>query len=223
MVEYCFWYSVGSVSYVFCDFKEVMVKVSLVWFGDLLVGVVVGSVEECVIVQMVLVNLLLKIFFDELLIFYEEDEVIWLIFDSYDCVVFVLIVYLIVGDFCNWLLVDDIDSIVLVVVVFGVMLEMVVVVFKIMCNQDLILVVKKCCVIMVFCNIIGLFGCLFICLQFNYFMDDVSGIVVSMFDGLMYGNGDVVIGINFVIDNVLQVVKLVGMMVDVIVCYEILM
>lgn len=192
---------IGVQCYVFNDFKMLLVKVSLVCFGDYFVGLVVVSEGECMVVCMVLVDVLLLVFFNEVLVLYEDDEVMCLIFDCYDVQVFQLIVLFIVGEFCNWLFLQEIDSVILVSVVVGIMLEMVVVVSKLMCNQDLIFVVCKCCVVIWFCNIIGLLGWLLVWLQFNYLMDDFKGIVVLIIDGLLYGCGDVIIGINFVGDN----------------------
>ena len=103
----------------------------------------------------------------------------------------------------------------------GVTPEMAAAVSKIMRNQDLILVGKKCRVVSAFRNTIGLPGRLSTRLQPNHPTDDASGIAASMLDGLLYGNGDAVIGINPATDNVPQVMKLVSMMADVISRYEI--
>ncbi|MBN9358077.1 MULTISPECIES: ethanolamine ammonia-lyase subunit EutB [Herbaspirillum] len=221
MAEHRFRHSVGSASYVFRDLKEVMAKASPARSGDLLAGVAAGSAEERAIAQMALANLPLKTFLDEPLIPYEEDEVTRLILDSHDRAAFAPIAHLTVGDFRNWLLADDTDSTVLAAVAPGVTPEMAAAVSKIMRNQDLILVAKKCRVVTAFRNTIGLPGRLSTRLQPNHPTDDASGIAASMLDGLMYGNGDAVIGINPATDNVPQVVKLVGMMADVIARYEI--
>ena len=221
MAEHRFRHSVGSASYVFRDLKEVMAKASPARSGDLLAGVAASSAEERAIAQMALANLPLKIFLEEPLVPYEEDEVTRLILDGHDRAAFAPIAHLTVGDFRNWLLADDTDSTVLAAVAPGVTPEMAAAVCKIMRNQDLILVAKKCRVVTAFRNTIGLPGRLSTRLQPNHPTDDASGIAASMLDGLMYGNGDAVIGINPATDNVPQVVKLVGMMADVIARYEI--
>lgn len=221
MAEHPFRHSVGSASYVFRDLKEVMAKASPARSGDLLAGVAASSAEERAIAQMALANLPLKIFLEEPLVPYEEDEVTRLILDGHDRAAFAPIAHLTVGDFRNWLLADDTDSTVLAAVAPGVTPEMAAAVCKIMRNQDLILVAKKCRVVTAFRNTIGLPGRLSTRLQPNHPTDDASGIAASMLDGLMYGNGDAVIGINPATDNVPQVVKLVGMMADVIARYEI--
>jgi ethanolamine ammonia-lyase large subunit len=87
---------------------------------------------------------------------------------------------------------------------------------KIMRIQDLVLAARKCRVVTRFRNTIGLPGTLSTRLQPNHPLDDPSGIAASIFDGLMYGSGDAVIGINPATDNVPQVIKLVGMLDDII-------
>lgn len=221
MAEHRFRHSVGSTSYVFGDLKELMAKASPARSGDMLAGVAAATAQERAIAQMVLADLPLKIFLEEPLIPYEEDEITRLIIDSHDRAAFATIAHMTVGDLRNWLLADDTDSSVLAAVAAGITPEMAAAVSKIMRNQDLILVGKKCRVVTAFRNTIGLPGRLSTRLQPNHPTDDASGIAASMLDGLMYGNGDAVIGINPATDNVPQVVKLVGMMADVIARYDI--
>ncbi|MBV8625111.1 MAG: ethanolamine ammonia-lyase subunit EutB, partial [Herbaspirillum sp.] len=221
MAEHRFRHSVGSTTYVFRDLGDLMAKASPARSGDLLAGVAAASAEERAVAQMALAALPLKIFLEQMLIPYEDDEITRLIIDSHDRAAFAPIAHLTVGDFRNWLLADDTDSAVLAAVAPGITPEMAAAVSKIMRNQDLILVGKKCCVVTAFRNTIGLPGRLSTRLQPNHPTDDASGIAASMLDGLMYGNGDAVIGINPATDNVPQVVKLVGMMADVIARYEI--
>ena len=92
---------------------------------------------------------------------------------------------------------------------------------KLMRNQDLILVASKCRVITRFRNTIGLPGRLSIRLQPNHPTDDLLGIAASILDGLLYGCGDAVIGINPATDSVETVVQLLGMLDDLIHRYEI--
>jgi ethanolamine ammonia-lyase large subunit len=92
---------------------------------------------------------------------------------------------------------------------------------KIMRIQDLVLVARKCRVLTRFRNTIGLPGTLSTRLQPNHPLDDPSGIAASLFDGLMYGSGDAVIGINPATDNVPQVIKLLEMLDDIIRRYAI--
>eukprot|EP01031_Cornospumella_fuschlensis_P006954 gene6954-8637_t len=92
---------------------------------------------------------------------------------------------------------------------------------KLMRNQDLILAAKKCSVVTAFRNTIGLPGRLSTRLQPNHPTDDAAGIAASLLDGLLYGSGDAVFGINPATDNVPQVIRLVGMMDEIIQRYAI--
>ena len=85
--------------------------------------------------------------------------------------------------------------------------EMVAAVSKIMRNQDLITVARKCQVITQFRNTIGLPGRLSARLQPNHPTDDLKGVAASILDGLLYGCGDAVIGINPVTDDPRIVVR----------------
>lgn len=103
----------------------------------------------------------------------------------------------------------------------GLTPEMVAAVSKLMRNQDLILVARKCRVQTAFRNTIGLPGHLSTRLQPNHPTDDMAGIAASILDGLLYGSGDAVIGINPATDNVAQATKLMRLMDDVISKYDI--
>lgn len=214
-------YQLGSQTYQFASLKEVMAKASPLRSGDLLAGVAASSAEERVIAQMVLADLPLKTFLQDLLIPYEQDEITRLIIDEHDAQAFLEIAHLTVGDFRNWLLQESTTWVDISRVSKGITPEMAAAVSKIMRNQDLILVAKKCQVTTAFRNTIGLPGRLSTRLQPNHPTDDVSGIAASMFDGLMYGNGDAVIGINPATDSVSQATKLMKLMDEVIHYYQI--
>ncbi|NAW52635.1 ethanolamine ammonia-lyase subunit EutB, partial [Vibrio sp. V41_P2S12T139] len=126
-----------------------------------------------------------------------------------------------VGDFRNWLLSEEADGETLAKIRQGLTPEMVAAVSKIMRNQDLILVAKKCQVVTAFRNTIGLPSRLSTRLQPNHPTDSLNGIAATIFDGLMYGNGDAVIGINPATDNVPQAIKLMNLMDEVIQHYQI--
>ncbi len=214
-------FQLGSQTYQFASLKEVMAKASPLRSGDQLAGVAASSAEERVIAQMLLADLPLKTFLEDLLIPYEQDEITRLIIDEHDAAAFLEIAHFTVGDFRNWLLQETTTALELARVSPGITPEMAAAVSKIMRNQDLILVAKKCQVITKFRNTIGLSGRLSTRLQPNHPTDDMSGIAASMFDGLMYGNGDAVIGINPATDSVSQATKLMKLMDEVIQHYEI--
>lgn len=212
---------VGSHTYGFKNLGELMAKATPARSGDYLAGVAAQSAEERAIAQMTLADVPLKVFLEDLLIPYEEDEITRLIVDSHDLVAFQPISHLTVGGFREWLLSDQVGSERLEQVRLGITPEMAAAVSKIMRNQDLILVSKKCQVSTGFRNTLGLPGRLSTRLQPNHPTDDLTGIAASILDGLMYGSGDAVIGINPATDNVAQACRLMRMMDEVIQHYEI--
>jgi ethanolamine ammonia-lyase large subunit len=207
---------VGTRTHAFRDLKDLMAKASPARSGDRLAGVAAASTQERVVAQMALAELPLRTFLQDALVPYEEDEVTRLIIDTHDAQAFAPVAHLTVGDFRNWLLADDTDAAVLNEVSAGITPEMTAAVSKIMRNQDLILVAKKCEVVTAFRNTIGLPGRMSTRLQPNHPTDDASGIAASLLDGLLYGSGDAVFGINPATDNVPQVIQLVSMMAEVI-------
>jgi ethanolamine ammonia-lyase large subunit len=207
---------VGPRTHAFRDLKDLMAKASPARSGDRLAGVAAASTQERVVAQMALAELPLRTFLQDALVPYEEDEVTRLIIDTHDAQAFAPVAHLTVGDFRNWLLADDTDAAVLKAVSAGITPEMAAAVSKIMRNQDLILVAKKCEVVTAFRNTIGLPGRMSTRLQPNHPTDDASGIAASLLDGLLYGSGDAVFGINPATDNVPQVIQLVSMMAEVI-------
>ncbi|KXJ51782.1 ethanolamine ammonia-lyase subunit EutB [Neptuniibacter pectenicola] len=213
--------SAGGCHWVFPDLKTVMAKASPDRSGDRLAGVAAKTSQERVAAQCVLADTPLKAFLTETLIPYEEDEVTRLIIDKHDLDAFQMISSFTVGDFRNWLLSESVDTAQLQQVSLGLTPEMVAAVSKIMRIQDLILVAKKCSNPTAFRNRIGLPHRLSTRLQPNHPTDDPSGVAASVLDGLLYGNGDAVIGINPATDNIGAVTTLMKMLDDIIQRYEI--
>ena len=214
-------YMLGNKTYSFKNLADLMAKATPKRSGDILAGVCALSSQERVVAQMCLAEVPLKTFLNEVLIPYEEDEITRLIIDEHDGEAFKLISHLTVGDFRNWLLSDSTTVDLIKQARAGITPEMAAAVSKIMRNQDLIMVAKKCPVATSFRNTIGLPNHLSTRLQPNHPTDDVMGIAASILDGLLYGNGDAVIGINPATDNVEQTIKLLKLMDDVIQKYEI--
>jgi len=212
---------VGPRTYTFAGLRELLAKASPARSGDYLAGVAAGSAEERVAAQMALADLPLTTFLNEAVVPYETDEVTRLIVDGADAAAFAPIRHLTVGGLRDWLLGDGADEATLARIAPGLTPEMAAAVSKIMRIQDLVLVARKCRVVTRFRNTIGLSGTLSTRLQPNHPLDDPSGIAASLFDGLMYGSGDAVIGINPATDNVPRVIELVRMLDDVIGRYAI--
>jgi ethanolamine ammonia-lyase large subunit len=214
-------YSAGTHTYQFADLKEVMAKATPARSGDYLAGVAAETYAERMAARMCLAEVPLKRFLEELLIPYETDEVTRLIIDSHDARAFSEISHLTVADFRDWLLSDEADSATLKRVSPGITPEMAAAVSKLMRNQDLILVAKKCHVVTAFRNTIGLPGHISSRLQPNHPTDDARGIAASILDGLMYGSGDAVIGINPATDSIPALMDLYCLVDEIINQYEI--
>ncbi len=212
MTAYQFSHVAGPRTYQFRDLKDLMAKASPARAGDMLAGLAAASAAERVAAQMALAELPLTAFLEHQLIAYELDEVTRLIVDTHDSAAFAPVRHLTVGDFRNWLLGDGADSIALTRLAPGITPEMAAAVSKIMRIQDLVLVARKCRVVTAFRNTLGLEQRMATRLQPNHPLDDTSGIAASILDGLLYGSGDAVIGINPATDNVGQVVRLVHML-----------
>ena len=188
--------SVGIRRYSFADLKDLLAKASPARSGDNLAGIAANTAVERMAARLVLADLPLRRFLDEALIPYETDEVTRLIIDGHDAAAFAPLASLTVGEFRDWLLADATDGVQLAAVAPGITPEMAAAVSKLMRNQDLIAVARKCRVVTAFRDTIGLPGRLAVRLQPNHPTDDPRGIAAAMLDGLMYGVGDAVIGIN---------------------------
>jgi ethanolamine ammonia-lyase large subunit len=187
---------IGATSYVFGDLRELLAKATPPRSGDRLAGIAAGSAEETIAARIALADVPLKQFLNEAVIPYEDDEVTRLILDSHDAAGFAAISSLTVGGFRDWLLSDAATTDALRKLSRGITPEMAAAVSKLMRNQDLILVAKKCEVTTRFRNTIGLRGRMSTRLQPNHPFDDVKGITASILDGLLLGSGDACIGIN---------------------------
>ena len=213
--------TVGKHVYRFGDLKALLAKATPLRSGDQLAGIAAGSAEERMAVRLALADLPLSTFLRDAVIPYEDDEVTRLIVDSHDAAAFAPVAHLTVGDFRDWLLSDAASSDTLAALAPGLTPEMVAAVSKLMRNQDLILAARKCRVVTRFRNTIGLPGRLSVRLQPNHPTDDLKGIAASMLDGLLYGCGDAVIGINPASDSLPVLSSLAAMLDEVIARYEI--
>jgi ethanolamine ammonia-lyase large subunit len=193
--------TLGLRRYAFGDLKNLLAKASPARSGDMLAGVAAASEEERMAARIALADVPLARFLQEAVVPYEDDEVTRIILDDHDAQAFEPVAGLTVGEFRDWLLSDAADADSLQALAPGLTPEMVAAVSKLMRNQDLILVAAKCCVVTRFRNTLGLPGRLAVRLQPNHPTDDPKGIAASMLDGLLYGVGDAVIGINPATDS----------------------
>jgi ethanolamine ammonia-lyase large subunit len=196
----------------FGDLKTLLAKATPARSGDALAGIAAENEEERALAKMALAEVPLPRFLEELLIPYEQDEITRLIVDTHDAQAFAPISTLTVGEFREWLLDPTTNTEVLTRTAPGITPEMAAAVSKLMRNQDLILAAQKCRVVTKFRNTLGLPGRLSVRLQPNHPTDDVRGIAASMLEGLLYGCGDAVIGVNPASDNLQAVIRLLEMM-----------
>ena len=214
-------HSIGGQTWRFDSLREVLAKASPLRSGDCLAGVAATSDAERAAAQMTLADVPLKQFLLEAVIPYERDEVTRLIIDSHDASAFAPVSHLTVGGLRDWLLGDHADEASLRALAPGLTPEMAAAVSKIMRVQDLILVAQKIRVVTRFRNTMGLRGHMSTRLQPNHPTDDPAGIAASTLDGLLYGNGDAMIGINPATDSMGSICTLLEMLDAVIQRYEI--
>ncbi|MBI3675537.1 MAG: ethanolamine ammonia-lyase subunit EutB [Proteobacteria bacterium] len=203
---------IGHTRYNFPDLKTLLARASPARSGDRLAGLAAQSEEERVAARMALADVPLSAFLNEALVPYESDEVTRLIVDTHDSGAFAPVKSKTVGEFRDWLLSDEATTEALARVSPAITPEMAAAASKLMRNQDLIAAARKITVVTKFNNTIGLPGRLSVRLQPNHPTDDPKGIAASIVDGLLYGSGDAVIGINPATDNVASVTNLLLML-----------
>ena len=213
--------TLGNTRHSFGSLRELMAKATPRRSGDELAGVAATSAEERVAAQLLLSEVPLADFLKYPLVPYETDEVTRLILDTHDRAAFAPVADLSVGQFRDWLLRYETDGATLAALAPGITPEMVAAVSKLMGNQDLILVASKVRVVTRFRNTLGLAGRLSVRIQPNHPTDDPRGIAASTLDGLLYGCGDAVIGINPATDSVPTTETLLRLLDQLIRRYEI--
>jgi len=213
--------TLGHTQYHFHDLKDLLAKASPARSGDRLANIAAANAEERVAAQMLLADVPLRTFLDEPLVPYERDEVTRLILDEHDAAAFAPVAELTVGQFREWLLRYETTAETLAGLAPGLTSEMVAATSKLMRNQDLVLAASKCEVVTRFRNTIGLKGRLAVRLQPNHPTDDPAAIAASIVDGLCYGCGDAVIGINPATDNVASTESLLKLVAELIERYEV--
>ena len=194
-------------SYEFKSVKEVLAKANEYKSGDELAGVAEATAEERVAAKAVLAELKLSDLRNNPVIPYEEDEVTRIIQDDVNEKIYDEIKNWTVSEFREWLLDLKTTGDKIKRVSKGLTSEMVAAVAKLMSNMDLVVAAKKIRV-KKFCNTeIGGEGILAARLQPNHTTDDPDGIMLSVYEGLSYGVGDALLGLNPVDDSVDSVMR----------------
>ncbi len=200
----------GATRYRFDGLADLMAKASPDRSGDRLAGLAAASQEQRVAARLLLADLPLKCFLEAPLL--AEDGVSAFTLERLDHSALETVSSMTVGGFRDWLLSDAADGPALAALAPGLLPEMAAAVSKLCRNQDLIAIARKIRVVTAFRNTIGLAGRLSVRLQPNHPTDDPAGIAAAVLDGLMYGCGDAVIGINPATDSPASMVALLELL-----------
>ena len=193
--------------YAFKSLNEVMAKANEEKSGDRLAGLAAESSEERVAAKVVLSNITLEDLRNNPAVPYEVDEVTRIIQDDVNEKIYNEIKHWTVSEFREWILDENTTGADIRRISRGLTSEMVAAVAKLMSNMDLIYGARKIKVT-AHCNTtIGEKGTLSARLQPNHPTDDPDGIMASLLEGLTFGVGDAVLGLNPVDDSVESVTK----------------
>jgi ethanolamine ammonia-lyase large subunit len=210
-----------SGAFEFADLRGLFAKANEEKSGDQLAGIAAGSEQERVAAKRALADVTLEHIAANPLIDPDEDDVSRLILETQDRESFAAIKSLTVGEFREFILRDQTTEPDLTHLHLAITPEMAAAVAKLMSNKDLILAAAKIRVVTRCRNTMGQRGVLGIRLQPNHPADDVAGILLSAFDGLLYGCGDAVIGVNPATDSVATVSAILHALERLIDAYEI--
>lgn len=192
---------IAGRNYQFAEIKHVLAQANEEKSGDQLAQIGSQSEIERIAAKSVLSQLPLSALREQPVVAYDLDEVTRLIDDSLDPIAYAQIKDWTVAELREFLLDSDTDLKMIEAIRWGLNGEMVAAVTKLMSNIDLILAGKKCQVVVKAKTTLGLSGRLSSRLQPNHPSDSIDGIKASIFEGLSYGVGDAVIGINPVYDS----------------------
>jgi len=195
-------------TYTFKDVKEVLAKANEEKSGDILAGIAAENAAERVAAKIVLSELTLEDLRNNPVVPYNTDEITRVIQDAVDLVAFNKIKDMSVGYFREFILKAN-DS-VIKEIRDGLTAEMIAGVTKLMSNMDLVYAAAKIENIATCNTTIGIKGTFSSRLQPNHSTDDLDGIMASVMEGISYGIGDAVIGLNPVVDstdNVFNILK----------------
>lgn len=187
---------------LFSELRELLAKANEEKSGDQLAGIAAATERERVAAKSVLADLPLMEFLNNPVIPPEKDEVSRLILESHDAAAFQKIRSMTVGEFREFILDSQTTEEQLKALKWAITPEMAAAATKLMSNKDLVLAAAKIRNITRCRNTMGERGVLGIRLQPNHPSDDVGGILLAAFDGLLYGCGDAVIGVNPATDSV---------------------
>jgi ethanolamine ammonia-lyase large subunit len=207
--------------YEFRDIKQLLAKANEEKSGDQLAGLAAETAAERMAARFVLAEVTLETLRANPAVPYDEDEVTRIIDDAVSEPIYADIKGMQVGELREWLLSDTTTGEMITRLSRGLTAEMVAAVTKLMSNLDLMLAASKIRVIKHCNNTIGLPGTLGSRCQPNNQTDSVEGIRAAIYEGLSFGSGDSVIGINPSDDSLGSVALLLEMTHEVITRWEI--
>ena len=182
--------------FVFADLRELFAKANETKSGDQLAGIAATSERERVAAKLALADVTLGEIVQRPLIDPDHDDVSRLILESLAAAAFAAIKSLTVGELRERLLADDLDDVSLRAIQGGITPEIAAAVARLMSNKDLVYAASRIRNVSRCRNTLGERGVLGIRIQPNHPADDIGGILLSAVDGLLYGCGDAVIGVN---------------------------
>ena len=188
--------------FVFSDLRELFAKANEEKSGDQLAGIAARSERERVAAKRKLADLTLGEIVQQPLIDPDHDEVSRLILDSFDQAALQPFKSTTIGEFREYILEDSTDEAALGHIQRAIIPEIAAALAKIMSNKDLVLAAAKIRNVTCCRNTMGQRGVLGVRAQPNHPVDDVGGILLAAFEGLLYGCGDAVIGVNPASDSV---------------------
>ncbi|HEV3143748.1 MAG TPA: ethanolamine ammonia-lyase subunit EutB [Gemmataceae bacterium] len=187
---------VAGERFTFADLRELFAKANEAKAGDQLAGIAAETERERVAAKSVLADLPLADIHAQPLLDLDDDEVSRIILQTHDAAVFTSIRKFTVGEFREFLLDDATDEAALHRLRWAITPEMAAAVAKLMSNRDLVQAASKIRNVTRCRNTMGQRGVLGARIQPNHPSDDLAGILLSTLDGLLFGCGDAVIGVN---------------------------
>ncbi|HXN85987.1 MAG TPA: ethanolamine ammonia-lyase subunit EutB [Candidatus Binataceae bacterium] len=203
-------------NYKFKSIKDVLARANEARSGDQLAGVAAASEQERIAAKMVLAELTLRDLRENPVVAYERDEVTRVIDDALDRGAYEKIANQSIGEFREWLLDDDTTDQMIASAGRGCTGEIAAAVAKLSSNLDLIIIGSKVRVVTHARTTIGLRGRLSTRLQPNHPRDDPDAIAAAIYEGLAYGAGDALIGINPCIDEPANLKRLLDLTAEII-------
>lgn len=186
----------------FSSLREILARANEEKSGDQLAGIAARSEQERVAAKCALADVTLERIVAEPVIDPDEDDVSRLILDTHNREAFAAIKSMTVGEFREFILRDETSEGDVRRLRWAITPEIAAATAKLMSNKDLVLAAAKIRVVTHCRNTMGQRGVLGIRLQPNHPADDIAGILLASFDGLLMGCGDAVIGVNPATDSV---------------------